>query len=104
ETSRTHYGRLLAPEAELGPTLAAFDGRPYINLSQYARVGGFVRMSLAALLRDIGHVGELPADADQPVRIAPWLRVAALPTMWRLGVQRLRLQRLLKRTYAKLEA
>jgi len=50
-----YYGRLLAPEAELGPVARPFSGRVYFNLSQFRHICRVAGSPEASMLRAMGH-------------------------------------------------
>ena len=60
---REFFGRLMAPESELGPIIKAFHGRLYFNLSQLRHVTETVGAAPADTLRSFGH-----SEADPPGR------------------------------------
>lgn len=81
---RLYMGRLMAPEAELGPIVKSFYGRPYLNLSQLRRVCRIVGAPPAAMLKSLGHAGDIdPADLE--VGQASWReRLRCLPDFIRI--------------------
>src|SRR5262249_58838870 len=52
---RKFFGRLMAPESELGPIIKAFHGRLYFNLSQLRYVAETIGTAFADTLRSLGH-------------------------------------------------
>ncbi len=82
---RAFAGRLVAPEAVLGPMTKAFYGRLYLNLSQLRYMARMLMTPAAVLLRGFGHSGEITAEDERALR--PSLRelLAALPDLVRVG-------------------
>lgn len=93
---RANCGRLLAPEAELGPMIKAFYGRPYFNLSQFRHVCRMTGSAPASVMRGMGHEGEIRPEDELVTRppIASFLRV--LPDILRLGWMQLTAGRLVR--------
>jgi rifampicin phosphotransferase len=91
---RAFFGRLMAPEAELGPIVKAFHGRLYFNLSQLRHVTETVGAAPADTLRSLGH-SEAIHPEDEIAR-RPRLRqlLPALPDLVRLIVNMLQAQRI----------
>jgi pyruvate,water dikinase len=87
---RKFFGRLMAPERELGPIIKAFHGRLYFNLSQLRHVSMLAGAAPADLLRSFGHPEEIRPEDEIATR--PPLRVLlrALPDVVRLGIKDLR--------------
>jgi pyruvate,water dikinase len=94
---RQFFGRLMAPDAELGPIVKAFHGRLYFNLDQLRRVTRTVGAAAADMLRSLGHPEQIRPEDE----VAPWppLRdvLPALPDLLRIGFNDLRAGRLLRR-------
>ncbi|HEX7798284.1 MAG TPA: PEP/pyruvate-binding domain-containing protein [Vicinamibacterales bacterium] len=61
---RAFFGRLMAPEAELGPIIKAFYGRLYFNLSQLRHVTDSVGAAFANTLRSLGHPEQIHPDDE----------------------------------------
>lgn len=78
--ARKVYGPLLAPPEELGEMAAAINGRLYFNLDQFARIASSVGLRPAAVMRGIGHVGDV-APEDERLHL-PKLR--SIPALLRL--------------------
>src|SRR5262249_18033233 len=55
EGERAFLGRMLAPDAQLGPMFKVFRGRMYMNLSQARRLASLIGASAADMLRSVGH-------------------------------------------------
>ncbi len=98
---RAYSRNLLAPEAELGPTIKAFYGRPYFNLSQFRHICRMTGSDMASVLRGVGHEGEIKAEDELAMRppLASFLRV--LPDMLRLGWMQLRAGVLVRQELAR---
>jgi phosphohistidine swiveling domain-containing protein len=87
---RQFFGRLMAPESELGPIIKAFHGRLYFNLSQLRYVTETVGAAPADTLRSLGHPEEIRPE-DEIARRPPLGRlVRALPDLLRLVLNSLR--------------
>jgi phosphohistidine swiveling domain-containing protein len=65
---RQFMGRLLAPDAELGPMFKPFYGRMYMNLSQMRRVVALIGAPAADLLRSLGHPEAIHPQDEIPTR------------------------------------
>ncbi|HYY57092.1 MAG TPA: PEP/pyruvate-binding domain-containing protein, partial [Pyrinomonadaceae bacterium] len=93
---RRYYGNLAASEAELGPMMKSFYGRPYFNLSQFRHVCRMTGSAPAAMMRALGHEGEIRPE-DEVAKLPP-LRdlLRALPEMLRLGWMQLTVARLVR--------
>ena len=82
---RQFFGRLMAPESELGPIMKAFHGRLYFNLEQLRHVTETVGAAFADTLRTLGHPEEIHPD-DEIARRPPLRRfLRALPDFIRLA-------------------
>lgn len=84
-TERELYGRLVAPDAELGPITTIFCGRIYANVEQLRSMCRRSGFAPAVVLRSMGHQDEI-APEDEIVGRPPFrelLRV--LPDLVRLG-------------------
>jgi rifampicin phosphotransferase len=87
---RAFFGRLMAPESELGPIIKAFHGRLYFNLSQLRRVTETVGAAFADTLRSFGHPEAIRPE-DEIARRPPLRQLLpALPDLARLVVNTLR--------------
>jgi phosphohistidine swiveling domain-containing protein len=86
EGERRFFGRLMAPESELGPIVKAFHGRLYFNLSQLRHVTRIVGARPADTLRSFGHSEEIRPEDEVATR--PPLRafLRALPDLLRLAL------------------
>jgi rifampicin phosphotransferase len=93
---RMFMGRLLAPDAELGPMLKAFHGRMYMNLSQMRRVVSLGGSPAANMLRSLGHSGQIHPDDEIAKRapLAAFLR--CLPDFVRIGIKDARAEKILR--------
>jgi rifampicin phosphotransferase len=97
KAQRMFMGRLLAPEAELGPTFKAFRGRMYMNLSQMRRVVSLIGAPAADMLRSLGHPDEIHPDDEQPKRAPIGELLKCLPDFVRLASYDPRIGRILRR-------
>ncbi|MBI4481301.1 MAG: hypothetical protein HY652_00285, partial [Acidobacteria bacterium] len=79
------YGRLLAPESELGPVARVFFGRVYFNLTRLLSVGARVRTPPAVLLRAMGHPERIRPEHEVVTPASPRQRLRALPDALRLA-------------------
>ncbi len=90
EGEGAYGGRLFAPEAELGPLMKAFNGRPYFNVSQIRHVCPILRIAPAQMLKSVGYTELRPEDELIPAR--RWaLYVRALPDLLRVSSYQVRL-------------
>jgi rifampicin phosphotransferase len=71
---RQFMGRILAPDAELGPMFKSFRGRMYMNLSQMRRVASLIGAPVADMLRSLGHPEQIHPDDELPKR-APFREI-----------------------------
>jgi pyruvate,water dikinase len=94
---RMFMGRLLAPDAELGPMFKVFCGRMYMNLSQMRRVVALGRAPAADMLRSLGHPEAIHPDDEvaKPAPIGEFLK--CLPDFIRLASYDLRAAALIRR-------
>jgi phosphohistidine swiveling domain-containing protein len=87
---REFFGRLMAPESELGPIIKAFHGRLYFNLSQLRHVTETIGAAPADTLRSFGHSDEIRPE-DEIARWPPLGRfLRALPDLARIIVNSMR--------------
>ena len=100
---RRFFGRLMAPESELGPIVKAFHGRMYFNLSQLRHVTRIVGARPADMLRSLGHSEEIHPDDEIASR--PPLRdfLRALPDVLRLALNDMRAERIFREHRAHTE-
>ena len=87
---RKFFGRLMAPESELGPIVKAFHGRLYFNLSQLRHVTATVGAAPADTLRSFGHSEDIPPEDEIAKRPPLGRLLLALPDLVRLVVSTLR--------------
>ncbi|MCU1383221.1 MAG: hypothetical protein JWL71_1918 [Acidobacteria bacterium] len=87
---RAFFGRLMAPESELGPIVKAFHGRLYFNLSQLRHVTETVGAAPADMLRSFGHSEQIQPEDEIAKRPPIGRLVRALPDLTRLVVNTLR--------------
>lgn len=98
---RAYSGNLLAPEAELGPTIKAFYGRPYFNLSQFRHICRMTGSDMASVLRGVGHEGEIRPEDELATRPALKDFLRGLPAMLRAGWMQLRAGKLVRQELAR---
>jgi rifampicin phosphotransferase len=92
---RRFVGGLLAPDAELGPTVKAFGGRLYFNLTQLRRICRLTGTPVAEMLRSMGHAGAVhPDDERRPALSLEQLR--ALPALARVLWRHVRAARIVR--------
>jgi rifampicin phosphotransferase len=91
---RQFFGRIMAPESELGPMVKAFHGRLYFNLSQLRHVTKIAGARPADTLRSLGHSEAIRPEDEIATR--PPLRdfLRALPDFLRLALYDLRAERI----------
>ena len=100
EATREYFGGLLAPEAELGPMLKSFGGRPYFNLSQFRHLARASFVPPALFIKAMGHADALHSD-DHRITFPPLRQlVRNLPTMGRIVVDQTVLGWRAKRRFA----
>jgi pyruvate,water dikinase len=87
---RAFFGRLMAPDSELGPILKAFHGRLYFNLSQLRHVTEIVGAAPADMLRSFGHSEEIRPEDEIARRPPPGRFLRAFPDLARIVVSSLR--------------
>jgi len=93
---REFFGRMMAPESELGPIIKAFHGRLYFNLSQLRHVTETVGAAPADTLRSFGHAEAIHPE-DEVARRPPLRRLLpALPDLLRLVFNMLRMGRVFR--------
>jgi pyruvate,water dikinase len=81
---RQFFGRLMAPESELGPIVKSFHGRLYFNLLQLRHVAETVGAPFADTLRSLGHPEKIEPQ-DEVRRRPPLARlVRAIPDLARI--------------------
>jgi phosphohistidine swiveling domain-containing protein len=100
---RRFFGRLFAPESELGPVVKVFHGRMYFNLSQLRRVAAIAGAPAAELLRSFGHSEQIAAEDEVPAPIAFSARVRVLPDLVRAGINDARMASLMRRHEERVE-
>jgi rifampicin phosphotransferase len=92
---RRFAGGLLAPDTELGPTVKAFGGRLYFNLTQLRRICRLSGMPAADMLRSMGHAGAIhPDDERRPGLSIESLR--AMPALARVLWRHVRAARIVR--------
>jgi pyruvate,water dikinase len=87
---RMFMGRLLAPDAELGPMFRSFRGRLYMNLSQMRRVVWIIGAPAAGMLRSLGHPEAIRPEDELPRRAPVGEILRCLPDLLRLAGTSLR--------------
>ena len=101
---RLFMGRLLAPDADLGPPFKSFDGRLYMNLSQMRRVTRLTGIPAAGLLRSLGHSDTITPDDEKAGRPIIGKLLRCLPDLLRLARNDVRAPRLMRRHEQWVEA
>jgi phosphohistidine swiveling domain-containing protein len=100
---RKFFGRLMAPESELGRIVKPFHGRLYFNLSQLRRVTETVGAAPADTLRSFGHSEQIRPE-DEIARRPPLGRLLrALPDLLRLVLNQLRAEHVFRVNQAHIE-
>jgi rifampicin phosphotransferase len=100
---RAFFGRLMAPESQLGPIIKAFYGRPYFNLSQLHYLTDSVGVAFADTLRSLGHPEEIhPGDEIAP-KPSPRTFFRILPDIVRLTKYDLRMARVFRQHQERCE-
>jgi pyruvate,water dikinase len=88
QAERIFYKGLVAPETELGPVAKGFYGRLYFNLSQLLHVAKQIGQPPAALLRMLGHEGEIQEEdeirTERPFQEVLRVLPANLRILWRI--------------------
>lgn len=82
---RALYGRLLAPDAELGPVTAIFCGRLYFNVDQMRSMCRRSGLAPAAVLRSMGHQDDIRPDDEIARRLRFRELVHVAPDLVRIG-------------------
>ena len=101
QAQRRFYGKLLAPESELGRMVQLFYGRLYFNVDQFRHICKLTRTPPAVILRSLGHEGEIdPQDELVPPRSAREL-VRALPDIIRVSSRQLTIRKRLREQLAR---
>jgi phosphohistidine swiveling domain-containing protein len=91
------YGKLLAPEEELGPILNTFYGRMYFNISQIRHVCRVTGIPPALFLRGMGYGSNIKA-ADESPQFPPLIKLLrALPDVMRISRMRVTISGAVKR-------
>jgi len=93
---RMFMGRLLAPDADLGPMFKAFRGRMYMNLSQMRRVVSLIGAPAADMMRSLGHPEAIHPEDEQPTRPQIGELLKCLPDFIRLASYDPRIERILR--------
>ena len=94
---RKFMGRLLGPEAELGPIFGVFIGRMYMNLSQMRRVVGIIGAPVADMLRSLGHADAIHPDDEIGKRPPLSVLLSCLPDFFRIARMDLTAGRVMRR-------
>lgn len=94
---RMFMGRLLAPDAELGPMFRSFRGRLYMNLSQMRRVVWIIGAPAAGMLRSLGHPEAIRPEDELPRRAPVGEILRCLPDLLRLAGGSLRARALFRK-------
>ena len=100
---RKVYGKLLAPESELGRTAQVFCGRLYFNVDQLRYICKLAGRAPAVILRALGHEGDI-APSDELVQRRSLGEVArVIPDMVRLASRQLRVKKLVREQLGRAE-
>jgi phosphohistidine swiveling domain-containing protein len=97
---RKYYGRLLAPEALLGPIIKEFYGRPYFNLSQLRHICLVTGSPPASVMRAMGHQDELKPEDEAASFPPPREFLHALPDLLRILWKQFNIGKLIRRFLA----
>lgn len=100
---RAFFGRLMAPESELGPIIKAFYGRPYFNLSQLRHVTDTVGAAFANTLRSLGHPEQIHPDDEVAPKTSLKRFLRVLPDIIRLTGYDLRMAGIFHEHQARVE-
>jgi len=101
---RQFMGRLLAPDAELGPMFKPFCGRMYMNLSQMRRVVALGRVPAADMLRSLGHPEAIHPGDEIPRRASVVEFLKCLPDFIRIASYDVRAASLVRKHEANTRA
>jgi pyruvate,water dikinase len=104
EGQRRFMGRLMAPEALVGPMFKSFNGRLYFNLTQLRHVSAMAGRPPAGMLRSLGHSGAITPEDEVPAALSIWQRAAAIPPLLKVVGRHLRAARLLRKHDARIAA
>ena len=96
-----NLGRLAASEAELGPLIKTFAGRPYFNISQLRHVSRAGGMAPAAMLRSMGHAEAISAEDEIAPRLSAGDIVRRLPDFARIAWRHMRAAPIVQATLAR---
>lgn len=89
---RKFYGKLLAPESELGRMTRVFYGRMFFNVDQIRYTCKLSGTAPAVVLRSLGHEGDID-PADERIQTLSLREIApAIPDLARLMFGQLRIQ------------
>lgn len=98
---RRHLGGLLGPEDTLGPTVKAFHGRLYLNLSQLRHICRMSGTAPAAMLRSMGHPDAIDPRDERVDPVPARQRLALAPDFARLVWRHLRVAEVVRRHDAR---
>jgi rifampicin phosphotransferase len=104
EGQRRFMGRLMAPEADVGPMFKSFNGRLYFNLSQLRHISAMAGTPPARMLKSLGHPGEIRPEDEVPAVIPLRQRARALPTLLNVVGRHLSARRSLRKHDANIAA
>jgi rifampicin phosphotransferase len=93
---RQALGRLIAPDAELGPMLKSFCGRLHFNLSQLRHMCRMTGVPAASLLRSMGHPAAIGPE-DELAKRPPLAVLACIPDLLRIVTRHLTAARVVRR-------
>src|SRR5439155_3294405 len=89
QAERKFFGKLLAPETELGRMAQVFYGRLYFNVDQIRYTCKITNTPPALILRSLGHEGEIAPEDEILQRASFGDIVKGLPDLVRLAAGQL---------------
>lgn len=101
--ARMFYTDLVAPAPELGPFARGFYGRLYFNLSQLLHINAGAGQPAAAVLRQMGHEGQIKQEDEVAPRRTPREILGTLPAILRILWGQLTLGRIMHRQFDLVE-
>jgi pyruvate,water dikinase len=102
-STRSFYGRLLAPEEELGPMAKGFCGRAYLNFSQFRHICGVTRQPVASMMRGMGHEGDIRPEDEVAARFPLVRTLRALPAVTRMVWMQLTIAKRMKKHFLEMQ-
>jgi pyruvate,water dikinase len=97
------FGKLFAPEEELGPIIRHFFGRLYFNVEQFRYTTRVTHQPASQLQNSLGQLGEARPGDDQPGPIEWKLLWNALPDLLRLAWRQLRVATIVREGMEEIE-